>query len=72
MRPNYGPFNVTLDGKTTSHGAMNSSNADFQQALFSSSSLPSDTHELLLTNTGSGTFVDIDFITFTTGDGDVR
>lgn len=72
MRPDYGPFNITLDGKATSHSAMTSNNTDFQQVLFSAPTLSSETHELVLTNTGKGTYVDIDFITFTTGDGDGR
>lgn len=72
MRPNSGPFNVTLDGKTTLHNAVISGAAEFQQVLFNATGLSSDTHELVLTNAGTGTFVDIDYIMFTTGDGDAR
>ena len=72
FRPGFGPFNVTLDGRTTSFDAAAPENAELQQVLFNSTGLSSDTHDVVLTNAGIGTVVDIDFIMFTTGDGDSR
>lgn len=72
MREGYGPFNVSLDGQTVTRTAAGPGNGLFQEALFSKTKLSRGTHTLQLVNIGLGTSVDIDFITFTTGDGDDR
>lgn len=65
MRPNYGEYTVAIDGQATS-GNANSDNPLFQQLLGGQSGLPMGSHTAILTNTGSGSFVDIDSIIFQT------
>ncbi|KAL5520233.1 hypothetical protein ACEPAG_9446 [Sanghuangporus baumii] len=66
-RPSYGSFNVTLDGQTSIVGA--SGNRDiFQTVLYAVSGLTYVQHVVAVNCTGEA--FDIDFIKFTTGDGD--
>lgn len=67
-RANHGPYVVQLDNTTfpVADGAAPAPGL-FQQALFDASGLPLGLHEVTITNMGTGsTFLDIDFITWTT------
>ncbi|KAL5525395.1 hypothetical protein ACEPAF_9265 [Sanghuangporus sanghuang] len=66
-RPSYGSFNVALDGQTSIVDA-SGNRAIFQTALYAVSGLTSVQHVVTVNCTGEA--FDIDFIKFTTGDGD--
>jgi hypothetical protein len=42
---------------------------DYQELLYSNADLPYGLHQVVLKNTGAPSFVDLDFVTITTGDG---
>lgn len=69
MREGYGSFSISLDGEQTFGNSGASGNGLFKRVLFGRTGIPNDQHTLVLTNNGGGTIVDVDFITFTTGDG---
>lgn len=84
--PSYGRYNVdvlvdfqdvywvTLDGTTTvRNGNANGGPEAFQQLMFSATGLSKDQHQLVLQNkytTTSPSWVDVDYILVTSGDGD--
>lgn len=65
---------VTLDGTTTvRNGNANGGPEAFQQLMFSATGLGKDQHQLVLQNkytTASPSWVDVDYILVTSGDGD--
>lgn len=64
-RSNHGLYQVTLDGKTFPAASGESTNATFQQTLFSQTGLTQGLHTVILENDGaSGQFVDLDYITW--------
>ncbi|TFK54509.1 hypothetical protein OE88DRAFT_1733160 [Heliocybe sulcata] len=66
QRPDYGSYTLAIDGQTTSNGDANAQTPTFRQALAGASNLPMGTHTAVVTNTGSGTGLDIDNIIFET------
>lgn len=67
-RANHGLYSITIDGQVvaTSSGA---GNEQYQQLLFGTSNLPYGLHHVELTNTAAPSYLDLDFVTITTGDG---
>lgn len=67
---------ATLDGVTTiGNGNSNSSGNIFQHSIFSASRLSNDQHTLILQNKYSTTvpsWVDVDYIVVTSGDGNAQ
>jgi hypothetical protein len=57
-----------VDGKLqlTANG---SASDNFQTALYNEANLPYGQHEVILTNSGDGEYLDLDFIVLTVGDG---
>ncbi|KZS98294.1 hypothetical protein SISNIDRAFT_448495 [Sistotremastrum niveocremeum HHB9708] len=69
-RGNHGSFTVTLNNTDQFTGSGFSANDEFQTLLHSNTTLPIGTHVLTIANGNDPTkFVDIDWITFTGGDG---
>ncbi|KAI0062876.1 hypothetical protein BV25DRAFT_1915625 [Artomyces pyxidatus] len=64
-RANYGAYTVAIDGEVV-QGNAQSGQAAFQQMLGGKSGLAMGIHTAVLTNTGSGTSVDVDSIVFET------
>jgi hypothetical protein len=68
-------FAATLDGNTTVGNGFAPEPGLFQQILFSQTGLQSEYHMLVMTDTSTRNdrpFLDIDYVEFTTGDGDHR
>ena len=63
-RPNYGTYTISVDGQTTINGNATSGVPVFNQLLGSASGLNSGAHTVVLTNTGSGSAVDLDSFIF--------
>ena len=63
-RPNYGTYTISVDGQTTTNGNATSGVPVFNQLLGSASGLSSGAHTVVLTNTGSGSAVDLDSFIF--------
>ncbi|KII92755.1 hypothetical protein PLICRDRAFT_37553 [Plicaturopsis crispa FD-325 SS-3] len=64
LRPNYGTYTLTVDGKTVKSGNANSAQPSFKQLLGAASGLSNGPHTAVLTNTGSGSGIDIDSLIF--------
>lgn len=64
-RPGYGSYSVSVDGQSVS-GDARSQEASFRQLLGGRSGLTNGPHSAVLTNTGSGSPVDLDAIVFET------
>ena len=69
-RPGYGSYSVSIDGQSISGNAQ-SQNASFRQLLAGRSGLTNGPHTAVLTNTGSGSPIDLDAIVFETQVGSV-
>jgi len=67
MRGNHGPFTVDVDGTVFSSNGFSSTDL-FQVPLFQTN-LQQGTHNITLTNGGNNTFVDIDFVTWSSNIG---
>lgn len=67
-RPDYGPYNISIDGHSVSGNAQ-SQELSFQQLLGGRSGLSNGPHTAVFTNTGSGSFIDLDSIVFETETG---
>jgi len=63
-QPNYGAYNVSVDGKVVAQHDASSSSAAFQQVLGAVSDLEMGSHTVTLTNAGPA--LDIDYVTFQT------
>ncbi|KAI0342651.1 hypothetical protein BDW22DRAFT_131485 [Trametopsis cervina] len=72
-RPNHDQYWATLDGVTTiANGNPNSSTNLFNHLMFSASNLGPQQHQLILQNkyqTTGPSWVDVDYILMTSGDG---
>lgn len=64
-KPNYGAYSIAIDGDVVQASAQ-SADATFQQVLGGKSGLAMGSHTVVLTNTGSGTGIDIDSVVFET------
>jgi hypothetical protein len=71
-RPNYGTYTFSIDGQTVANGNADSSDPLVNQLLGSQSGLTNGQHTAVLTNTGSTTFIDIDWIQLQTRMGQQR
>ncbi|KAJ3514114.1 hypothetical protein NLJ89_g2558 [Agrocybe chaxingu] len=76
LRPNYGTYSISVDGRTVSSGSARSNEASFRQILGAASGLPYGTHTAVITNS-NGAPIDIDWVDFETqagrsGDDTVR
>ncbi|KAI0091114.1 hypothetical protein BDY19DRAFT_886314 [Irpex rosettiformis] len=72
FRGNHDQYSVTLDGTTTVKNGY-SNGEKFQQLMFSATNLNNVQHQLVLKNTYTTTgpsWVDVDYILVTSGDGD--
>lgn len=63
-RHNYGTYTISVDGQTTTNGNATSGGPIFNQLLGAASGLHNGAHTVVLTNTGSGTAVDLDSLVF--------
>jgi hypothetical protein len=71
-RRDHGPYSVVVNG-TTFHGDGRPAGDDESPAvLYSKSNLPYGLHTVVLTNEGSASFLDLDYVDITTGDGNSR
>lgn len=61
-RPNYGTYTISVDGKVITNGNAQSDTPAFNQLLGEVKGLSSGEHTAVLTNTGSGASLDIDFV----------
>ena len=64
-RPDYGQYNFAVDGQSV-QGSAKSETPAFQQLLGGKSGLPMGSHTVTLTNTGSGSSIDLDSFVFET------
>lgn len=64
-RPDYGQYNFAVDGQSI-QGSAKSETPAFQQLLGGKSGLPMGLHTVTLTNTGSGSSIDLDSFVFET------
>jgi hypothetical protein len=66
---NHGNYSVLLDGvrKMTGSGT---GDLEFSQSLFNVSDLSSGKHDVVIANDESGTYLDVDYIVVTSGNGD--
>ncbi|CAA7261734.1 unnamed protein product [Cyclocybe aegerita] len=65
LRPNYGTYSISVDGRTVSSGSARSNEASFRQLLGAASGLPYGTHTAVITNS-NGAPIDIDWVDFET------
>ncbi len=70
-RPQYGSYSVSIDGRSVS-GNARSQHPLFQQLLGGRSGLSNGPHQAVFTNTGSGSFIDLDSIVFETQTGSLE
>ena len=63
-QPNYGTYTISVDGKTIANGTATSQTSAFEQLLGATSGLSNGAHTAVLTNTGSGSAVDLDSYIF--------
>jgi len=63
--PTYGPYNISIDGQSVA-GNAHSQNASFQQLLGGQSGLTNGSHTAVITNTGTNSLIDLDWVVFET------
>jgi hypothetical protein len=68
---NHGTYTVEIDGKVVANNN-GYGNEIYQALLYSKLDLPYALHTVVLTNTGAPSWLDLDFVTITTGDGRPR
>lgn len=62
----YGPYSLTVDGRTVADSNAGSQQSQFQTLLGGVSDLELGPHTVVLTNTGGDSGVDLDFLVFET------
>jgi hypothetical protein len=67
-RANHGLYSVSIDGQivATPSGA---GNEEYQQLLYGTSNLAYGLHHIEIANTAAPSYLDLDLVTITTGDG---